>query len=162
MAKQEIFDADQAARDVEAEYPPFGFRWAGEDRWLPNMALLSTNDGLSLSDAMQAASATTVNEDGVEEGDIKAFVALLELLDDLVDDVDTSDALRQMPGTVLAQVLTRWEAASMEAMGDLGKAPSGSSPRNRAERRSSSTSRAKAKTSGTSGSTSSGRKSAAS
>lgn len=159
---EEVFDADEAVEKARADFPSFAFKWKGEKYYLPNMALLSTDEAVELAEALQGARQFEADpKTGETVGDPEEFFHLIELLNQIVGDEDTAAAIRDMPGAILGQVLVRWEAVSMENMGDLGKGDSPPSARNRAERRSKSTSADKAKTSGASGSTRSGRKSAA-
>lgn len=148
-----VFDADAAAREVAADFQPFVFKWQDDEFALPNLALLTTNEAVELSTAMQAAS--TPSEESTE-----AVFQLIDLLDQIAGE-DTAGALREMPAAVMARIMIEWQTTGEEAMGEMGKEPSPSSPRNRQERRSKPTSQPRAKTSGSSRSTKSGATSAA-
>ena len=147
------FDADAAAAEVAADFPPFTFTWRDEEFELPNVAMLTTNEALELQTAMTAASAN-------DEGSTDAVFDMVGILDRVAGE-EVAGALRDMPAAVMARIMVAWQDAGEEAMEDLGKAASEPSPRNREERRSKQTSRPKAKTSTTSSSTKSAATSAA-
>ena len=153
MARQRGFDADAAAKRLEVDHPPFPFTWRGEHYELPHMGSLSSNEAVALASKLQAVqeqgnlAAATDGDVDLEDVNADAFLELLDLLHSIIPDEGSYEALLDMPGAVLGQLLSAWETSQMEDLGDMGKGRSQPSPPPTSAKRSPSTSQPKGGTS---------------
>lgn len=131
----EVFDARAEADAAETNYPPFPFiGMDGKIYHLPHPLMLRAGEQTTIIQAQAAGDANA------------AELALRALLTDKAP--EAMAAMDQMPSVVVGRLMVTWQARSAEGVESLGEALGGSSPPNRAARRSKRTSPSGASTSG--------------